>query len=132
MRVVPPSTNSDAGGAEALEWNAPDDLSKEERDVWQKLAPHAIERGTLTKATALGFELLCRNVVLERVIAKDAELVGGANHRGLIQRIDAGLLRFDLAPNGKPHGAVVKAEDRPKSALDRMREKRLTVVGGRS
>lgn len=129
-----PSTNSDAGGAEPLaeEWGAPDDLSADERKVWLKLAPHAVARQTLTKATAFQFELLCRNVVLERAMAGDVKQRGTANHRGLIQRVDAELLRFDLAPNGKPHGAVPGTVTKPKSALEKLQERRkgLHAVGG--
>ncbi len=129
-----PSTNADAGGAEPLaeEWAAPDDLGPDERKVWLKLAPHAVARQTLTKATAFQFELLCRNVVLERAMARDVEQRGTANHRGLIQRVDAELLRFDLAPNGKPHGAAPGTVTKPKSALEKLQERRkgLHAVGG--
>lgn len=125
LTIVPPapSTNSDAGGSEVSEFTAPDALGPDERAVWLLLAPHAVARGTLTTATALSFEILCRNVVLERRIAADLELVGGANHRGIIQRIDAELLRFDLSPNGKPHGQVKKGEERPKSRLEQLKER---------
>ena len=128
-----PSTNSDAGGADPLpeEWAAPDDLGPDERAVWRKLAPHAVARQTLTKATAFQFELLCRNIVLERSLAEGADTRGTANHRGLIQRIDAELLRFDLAPNGKPHGAVPGTVTKPKSRLELLQERRkgLHAVG---
>lgn len=123
-RFTAPSTNSDAGGAEGCdECSAPDDLTAAERAVWLKLAPHAFRAKTLTKATAYQFELLCRNIVLERLLASSAETVGGSNHRGIIQRIDAELLRFDLAPNGKPHSAAVQAAPRAKTALELLREK---------
>ena len=132
-RTLLPSTNSDAGGAEPLaaEWAAPDDLTADERAVWLKLAPHAVARQTLTKATAFQFELLCRNVVLERALSQDAETRGTANHRGLIQRRDAELLRFDLAPNGKPHGAVPGTVQKPKSKLELLNDRRkgLHAVG---
>lgn len=124
-RAKAPSTNSDAGGAVAFEeFDAPDDLSADERKVWLKLAPHAFKARTLTHATAFSFELLCRNVLLERTIAKDVELAGGANHRGLIQRIDAELLRFDLSPNGKPHSAAAPAAPKAKTALELLKERR--------
>lgn len=83
------------------ESDAPNDLTHEERQVWLELAPHAIKSGTLTMATSLGFRMLCRNVALERTYAASVMDRGGANHRGLIQRIDAELLRFNLAPCGK-------------------------------
>lgn len=136
MKVVPPSkhpvtapkvpsTNSDAGGSDPIEeFDAPDDLSADERKVWLKLAPHAFKRHTLTRATAMSFEMLCRNIVIERTLAKDVEQVGGANHRGIIQRIDAELLRFDLSPNGKPHGDVAGEKPKVQSALERLKERR--------
>lgn len=83
------------------EFDAPDDLTFEERQVWLELAPHAFKNGTLIRATALGFRILCRNVVLERQYAQSVHDRGGANHRGMIQRVDAELLRFNLAPCGK-------------------------------
>lgn len=123
--VPPPSANSDAGAAECTEVAVPETLTADQRAVWLQLAPHAVARGTLTRATAMSFELLCRNVVLERTIARDAEQVGGANHRGVIQRIDAEMLAFDLRPNGKPHGAVVKpGSEQPKSRLEMLKARR--------
>src|SRR6187549_2782629 len=46
------------------EADAPNDLDFEQRKVWLELAPHAIANRTLTDATALGFRMLCRNVVM--------------------------------------------------------------------
>lgn len=91
------------------ESQAPNDLNPEERAVWLELAPHATANGTLTDATSLGFRLLCRNVVLERQFSASVMDRGCANHRGLIQRIDAELLRFNLAPCGKPVAAPAEA-----------------------
>lgn len=82
------------------EFDAPDDLSPDERNVWLELAPFAFANRTLTRATSLSFRLLCRNVVLERALASSEDR-GGANHRGIIQRVDAELLRFNLSPCGK-------------------------------
>lgn len=84
------------------EFDAPHDLTTDERLVWLRLAPHAFKARTLTAATEYQFVMLCRNIVLERRIAADPEQVGGANHRGIIQRIDAELLRFCLSPIGRP------------------------------
>lgn len=84
------------------EFDVPDSLTLPERQVWLKLAPYAFANRTLTKATGLAFELLCRNVVLEREIAKEPKAIGGPNHRGLIQRVDAELSAFNLRPFGKP------------------------------
>ena len=77
--------------------------------VWTELAPKAIEKGTLTPATAAAFALLCQNVALERQM-RAAELgagVGGPDHRGMIRLVELGLERFGLNANGKP--AVVQA-----------------------
>jgi len=107
-------------------------LSADAATMWRALAPLAVERQTLTAATAHSFEVLCRNVVLERRLAADPETVGGPNHRGILQRVDAELLRFDLSPNGKPHGqAAGTAPEKPKSALERLKERRqqMKVVG---
>lgn len=103
-RVLPhPSSTPPAAMApvEVEEFDAPDELTMEERHVWLELAPHAFKNGTLTRATSLSFRLLCRNVVLERRYAVSVLDAGTANHRGMIQRIDAELLRFNLSPCGK-------------------------------
>lgn len=92
------------------EFDAPNDLSVDERMVWLQLAPFAFRRRTLTKATTLAFCLLCRNVVLERRYAGSMTDAGGSNHRGMIQRIDAELTAFDLRPMGKP---ILDAVDVP-------------------
>ena len=84
------------------EFDAPHDLATDERLVWLRLAPHAFKARTLTMATEYQFVMLCRNIVLERVIALDPDQRGRANHRGIIQRIDAELARFCLSPMGKP------------------------------
>lgn len=92
------------------EADAPIEFDAEERAVWLELAPHAILARTLTPATSLGFRMLCRNVVMERNYSKSVLERGSANHRGLIQRIDAELLRFNLAPCGKPIASVEPTE----------------------
>lgn len=88
------------------EFDAPDCLTHDERAVWLDLAPHAFQARTLTRATAYSFQLMCRNIVLERALASEPEERGKANHRGVIQRIDAELLRFSLSPIGKPMASV--------------------------
>jgi len=93
------------------EFDAPNDLTTAERNVWLELAPFAFGNRTLTRATSLAFRLLCRNVVLERALATSVEDRGGANHRGLIQRVDAELSAFNLRPFGK---AIYQTE--PESA----------------
>lgn len=98
------------------ESDAPDDLKVDERLVWLELAPYALANGTLTPATSLSFRLLCRNVTLERRYAESVTDAGSANHRGLIQRIDAELLRFNLSPCGKP---LATLGEKPVSKADR-------------
>lgn len=117
---VPEPPHSVAG------FNVPAELTAAEQTVWLRLAPLAVSRQTLTKATALGFELLCRNIVLERVLGKDPDSRGGPNHRGLIASIDRELLRFDLSPNGRPHGDAEKAQPQ-KSKLQELQERRAAL-----
>ena len=69
--------------------------------VWRALAPHAVATRTLTPATALAFQLLCRNILLERELGGRVLDRGSASHRGMLQRVQAGLLAFNLAPCGK-------------------------------
>ena len=96
--ITPPTTNGDSP---IEEFDAPDSLTKEERDVWLKQAPHAFKARTLTPATAMAFERYCRVVVLEAAEAKSSGM-GGANHRGLLKQINAYELQFCLVPSGKP------------------------------
>lgn len=96
--AVVPTTNA-VGPIE--EFDAPDDLLKDERDVWLKQAPHAFRNRTLTRATAMAFERYCKVAVLERNEAKSSG-VGGTNHRGLLKQIQSYELQFLLAPAGKP------------------------------
>lgn len=84
------------------EFEAPNELTTDERNVWMALAPGAFKARTLTRATSFAFCLLCRNVLLEQTLRADAELVGGANHRGILQRVETGLTAFGLRAMGKP------------------------------
>lgn len=101
------------------EFDAPDELKTDERNVWLKLAPLAFKNRTLTKATSYAFCLLCRNIVLERQYAQSVTDRGGANHRGLIQRIDAELLAFNLRPIGKPMLEGAEQPAKPANPLTR-------------
>lgn len=92
-----PTTN---GASPIEEFDAPDDLTKDEREVWLKQAPHAFKSRTLTRATALAFERYCKVVVLERNEARSSG-VGGANHRGLLKQLNQYELQFLLIPNGR-------------------------------
>lgn len=95
----------------------PEGLSPAEREVWDVLAPFAVQKRTLTDGTALAFALLCRNVVLEQKLARHPDSAGKGDHRGMIQRVDAELLRFDLAPCGKPMYEPVA--EKPANPLER-------------
>lgn len=103
---------------EVTEFDAPNDLSVEERLVWLELAPHAMQAGTLTQASALAFRVLCRNIVLERRYGQSVTDQGSSNHRGMIQRVEGGLDAFGLRPMGKPMATAAPAE-KPVSKLDR-------------
>lgn len=95
---VVPTTNTPSP---IEEFDAPDDLSADERAIWLKQAPHAFRMRTLTRATALAFERYCKVVILER---KESESSGrgGSNHRGLLRQINAYETQFMLCPIGKP------------------------------
>jgi hypothetical protein len=99
-------------------FDAPDDLTAAEKLVWERLAPSAFKSKTLTKATEYQFVLLCRNVVLERELAVNPEMRGGANHRGILQRIDSQLTKFVLSPMGKPLIEDAPKVDDPFAAFD--------------
>lgn len=96
----------------------PDGLFNDDLLMWEQLAPLALERRTLTKATALAFAMLCRNIVLERAMSASVLDRGGSAHRGMIQRIDAELSAFDLRPNGKPLYEP-ESSSKPKSSLSK-------------
>lgn len=72
------------------------------QDVWDELAPFATAQGTLTPVTAMAFADLCMFVVLERELRADPKRSAGADHRGMMQRVEAGRARFRLTPDGKP------------------------------
>lgn len=113
-----PSASALSQPAELEEFEAPDELTMEERRVWMKLAPHAFKNRTLTPASSLAFVLLCQNIVRERKYGESLTECGTANHRGLIQRVEGGLDAFDLRPKGRP---MTSAEPvaKPANPLDR-------------
>ena len=98
---------------------APADLPAEALTIWQQLAPHAFIARTLTPATAYAFGLLCRNIVLERQLATAVAKRGSNDHRNLIQRVDAELVRFCLAPIGKALWEPAPATEDPFAEFDR-------------
>lgn len=107
---------------------APADLPEAQAVVWNTLAPHACAQRTLTAQTAAAFALLCKQIVLEQLMFQEIttdgltgtkvtlqmdEKGGGlqsvekkahtllAQHRQMMQRVEAGMLRFRLSPIGK-------------------------------
>jgi hypothetical protein len=89
--------------------------------VWHELAPHAFTERTLTRATEVAFVILCRNVALEQRMARSKYGAGRANHRGMIQRVDAELTKFCLSPFGKP--MVTAERETAVNPLDRFTKK---------
>lgn len=102
----------------------PADLPAEQKAVWIALAPHALVARTLTPGTAQAFRDLCEAIVLKRALLERVQADGltyekvsvdGAGvehvelkahplisqHRGMMQRVEAGFTRFRLAPMGK-------------------------------
>ena len=105
----------DAVPAPIVTFAPPADLSVDERAVWQQLAPQAFAARTLTPATAFAFELLVRNVVLERERAKAS--AGSVDHRGLVRLVENALAAFSLRPFGKP--IYEAAPPQPQNPLDK-------------
>lgn len=101
-----PSAPDVAPPAPIEEFDAPDDLTMDERHVWLELAPHAFAARTLTKGTAEAFKLLCRNVLLEKEMRASVLDRGRAAHQGMIHKVETAMLRFNLSPCGK---AMVEA-----------------------
>lgn len=94
---VVPTTN---GASPIEEFEAPDDLTAEERAIWMKQAPFAFANRTLTRSSAMAFERYCKIVAMERAEANSSAR-GGPNHRGLLKQINAYELQFILTPSGK-------------------------------
>jgi len=119
-RVLPhPSAVPVPGVAPIDEFDAPDDLTSEERNVWLELAPFAFKNRTLTRATSYTFRLLCRNIVAERALRESVLTRNAADHRGLMREINTRLLQFQLAPCGKAILTADAEEATPVSKLDR-------------
>lgn len=97
-RFAPPTTNDQSP---IEEFDAPDSLTLEERQVWLKQAPHAFKSRTLTRSTALAFERYCRMVAREAIEAKSSA-AEGPNHRGLRKEINTLELQFLLTASGRP------------------------------
>ena len=107
---------------------APAHLPEAQAAVWNDLAPQACQQRTLNTQTMAAFELLCKQIVLERMmfdqiladgltgnkVTLQMDASGGglqsvekkahtllAQHRGMMQRVEAGMVRFRLSPMGK-------------------------------
>src|SRR5262245_20105973 len=115
----------DVGGEETLvDVPVPDGLNADATQVWQELAPYARDKRTLKPETARRFRLLCEAIVLEQKMRSKIEedgftyvavTVDGAGQerqslkahplcgpqRGMMQRIETGMLAFRLAPDGR-------------------------------
>ena len=116
-KVGHPSSPGAAVLAPVEEFDAPGDLTVEERGVWASLAPHAFAARTLTKGTAEAFTLLCRDVLLERELRASVLDRGRPAHAKLIHLVETAFLRFNLSPCGKPMYAAQPAA--PKNPLDK-------------
>ena len=125
----------------------PPGIPEEQQAVWAMLAPLAVERRTLTPATALAFRDLCEAIIVKRellaIIQKDGYTIskvtlqmdesgGGvqlmepkahpllSQFRGLMQRVETGLARFRLTGDGK----AIEADQEPKalSPLEKLQQ----------
>lgn len=100
------------------EFDAPNDLTVDERNVWLSLAPGAFKARTLTRATEAAFKLLCQDVLLERDLRADPEKRGGADHRGMRQQVRAEMKAFGISPVGKPIVTDAPKSDDPFDQFD--------------
>lgn len=123
----------------------PSDLTAEQRAVWDRLAPLALAQRTLTPQTVERFRLLCQAIVMEQAMAAKllaegwtytAVTIDGSGqeretlkahplcgpHRGMMQRVESGMVAFRLAPTGRP--LADDNEARPKSALETLQAQR--------
>lgn len=112
----------------------PLDLPDAQRAIWFELAPHAIAARTLGPSTVAAFRDLCEAIVLKRQLLAEIDANGLtclkvtidgsgqehterkanpllAQHRGMMQRVEAGMARFRLAPIGKEISEPVKPDD---------------------
>ena len=107
----------------------PKDMTDVQKDFWKQLAPLAAIQRTLTTETAHAFRDLCEAIVLKRLMLEQINIDGLTmsdedgvvkahplitHHRGLMQRVEAGLMRFRLSPVGKEMAPV----DTPKDEWD--------------
>lgn len=104
----------------------PGSLTLDELAEWNDLAPRAFKEGTLNDSTTLALRDLCQLRVLKdrllRRVGDDGDVVwstGGAKAAHplltrftvLMQRIEAGMVRFKLSPIGKELESATKKPD---------------------
>lgn len=128
-------TQTAAESAPVVAVAAPDDTTPEQMAVWNNLAPHALAAKTLTAGTAEAFRQLCEAIVIRRGLLASIEKRGyesirvttdvtsGEQHietkanallpryTAMMQRVEAGMARFKLAPAGKEIAPLEKPKD---------------------
>jgi hypothetical protein len=139
-----PAAVPSAAAAESDPVARPVALSHKETAQWDDLAPHAIEHGTLVPSTVAAFVLLCKLQVMademyERLLAEGFTFVkhvpdsdGGmheepkahplvSQHRNTVQRIESLMVKFKIAPMGRPveTGRKKKASANPWAGIGR-------------
>lgn len=111
----------------------PKGLSKPELEAWRLLAPAAIAAGTLVATTAADFRELCRLHVHVEAAHAEFQKVGWNEYglklerayRGAVQRLEAKMRAFRLAPIGKEIAPA--AEEKPQSALEKLHAQRASL-----
>lgn len=112
----------------------PKDLTPAERQAWEVLAPAATAAGTLVATTAADFRELCRLHVHVAQAHAEFTKVGWNEYglklerayRGAVQRLEAKMRAFRLAPIGKE--IAPPAQEKPKSALEILQAQRAKLV----
>jgi len=94
----------------------PGSLTLDELPVWNELAPIAQREGTLTLSTRLALRDLCQNIVLRGKLKQALDDDGLTVHTptgalaahplltrltAVMQRVEAGMMRFRLSPMGR-------------------------------
>lgn len=104
----------------------PIDLTSAQRQIWEELAPLAEFERTLTNSTTAAFRDLCALIALRDEIAASVSVDGLTidtsmglkahpllvQFRGVQRLIEAGMVRFRLAPFGKALFEEPKKKDK--------------------